>query len=409
MKKLSLSMLILSAVSLFAVTACDNGGVKESSGLPINRAEVNKRMRNLAKEQGYFINYEMQYNGEHFGVDALGKGETFSYVKANGLQNEGVAIKHQGDYYHIYFLNNLDFEYYMSYQKDVYDQWYENASFITFANGLGAKFTKEDEDLSICDRPATSYTFSYKAEFATKEYNYRAYIDDEYGVTLGIESLDEVPANELISIQTNMFLVGDDVKAPALADVDEEDIVNAEDVMKDWEVKIPEKIALNYFHGDEKLQTERIEIIGKDVYLYNKGDSNESAKFYKFEDGAYTKYERDYYAGEQWVASNGVETAKDVADVLSSNAGCYDAFDLNELHSAKLVGSQVFLGKPVSIYESKRNGTVSRYYLYAEMNMFLLRDDIGEPYRFEVTSFDAEIKAFTDTPDNPLNNALGLF
>ena len=48
-------------------------------------------------------------------------------------------------------------------------------------------------------------------------------------------------------------------------------------------------------------------------------------------------------------------------------------------------------------------------YTMDEDDMFLLRDDIGEPYRFEVTSFDAEIKAFTDTPNNPLNNALGLF
>ena len=403
MKNMKNLTLLLAAT--FSLCACQKGN---NNGLVISRKDAIAKVRKLAKDKGYCVNYDFTEFGENYYINAFEKDNKSFFTRSNNEQiNDGIALEKTDTYTHFFLLNNnLDYEYTVSFKKDVYDALYANSSLVFALYNIDVKFEKMDDD-KFLERDCNVYTFKYAYD-SKKEHNYKAYVDKEYGMTMSISCTDEgADARETIQLDAVALNIGEGFDLPELPEVTE--ITEYDDIDGKWKVSFPDKIAIKYFHGERKAKEEMgysyLEIIDKSVYLYEQDLYREEAKFYKFENGSYKKYTRDYYAEGDWQEVAVEENVKGVDDVLSWNTA-YDIFDVTELNGAKLIRNDFLNGMPVEVYQENNQFT---YYYSRQFNLFLLREDNKSEYRLEIDDISTSLKSFIDDVDDPNENKPNIF
>lgn len=380
--------------------------------LRISKADSLKKMRQLANDSGYRIQYDLRMGLEKEEVDAKAFHEAACFQRKDG---SGIALNHADPYYHVYLKDaeKEAFDYLMSFKSDVYDQWYGEGSMMFYAHNLNLSYV-ESSSATFLDRACTVYTFEY--DYAVKEKKpYTLYLDNELGITLKIECTKaDAAEEETIAVEAKLFEIGGDVEMPDLPAPAE--IVDGDAKMKEeWHDVIPEKISFSCYHGvlnEDYPEYEHTEIIGNDALFYRQNRDGERAFFYKWDGSHYQAYYRDYADEGGWekkdLPINSAIVGKNETPIqmcLSFNAGGIDPFQLSNLYNTRMTGYDSVLGLLCSIYETNEG---YRYFLNEE-NSLILKIESKDAYRFEIIDFSYAIEGFLDSPDDPLKDGPNYF
>ena len=89
--------LVIAALMTLTLTAC-NVQAEKSNGLPITRSEGAKRLKNQGEKDGFLIEFSYEHKEEKADVKVGMLGSTSWYLKGE----EGIALKKEGEYYHVF-------------------------------------------------------------------------------------------------------------------------------------------------------------------------------------------------------------------------------------------------------------------------------------------------------------------
>ncbi|MCR4561701.1 MAG: hypothetical protein K5694_00640 [Bacilli bacterium] len=395
MKKL----LLLGATSLMLLASCGGNTNTGGKGLPIIKSESIQKVQTFGQEKGFLINYQYENNlGETFTFDAGMKGETAWFVKDGA---DGLALKHQDNYHHVFFFDGIEFKYNFSYEKDVFATWFAEGNLLFMAHDINATFTK-GEAVALLGRECTYYDFELEV-VKDKKYQYKAAIDNELGITLGIECQKlDAPSGEKIKLNATSFKVESEVTAPELPLVREVVIFNEDPELT--KIKIPDKIRIS-LTANIYLNA-ALEIVGDGLYIDWYWGDEAHRGFYIDKSGTALRYFRIEYddeeaAWEEFKPSVSGEPTDEktfsagLAMLAGSVGSCFvQLFDVSVLDRVSRRGNTVVNGKPAFIYRTND----ATYYLATEHHMFLKTEwDENSAWNFEVMDY-YEINELSDKP-----------
>ena len=383
MKKLAL----IAVSSLMVLTGCTPG---EAKGLPMTREEAVQKVRTFGQNTGYLITYDLASGDE-------GKFEVVTGMKGDVCwttrnDSDGIALQHQDDLYHLFFLDDGTYGYEGSYDKDVYVTWYTTANVMFQAYDIAATYQK-GEEVTILDRACTYYSFQFTV-LESYTYDYVAAMDNELGIALEIKCKSaNAEQGDQITFTAKSFLTGEDVLPPKLPPVDNPIIIN------DGE---PDLTTIEFPNGVHVDVTQKgglsgfIEILD-DQMLVQADDISYRYFVDKTADGVriYEKYLDGELGWQDWNDEYDAKNFNDALAALAGRVGSYfrDMFDVTILGKANKLGNEIVNGHRATVYKT----TDAKVYLSNEYKMFLKFDyDTSDTWDFEVTALSTCVE-LTDT------------
>ena len=378
--------LMLLAVSSFMVlTGCTSSnpdGV--AKGLPMKKSEAIQKVRNFGHDTGYLIDFDF-HSGSDEGQIATGMKGDICWTILN--EHEGIALKNEENYFHVFIYDEAKYEYQFSYTSDVFDTWYAAGSMLFQCYDMNVTY-KKGEEVTILDRVCTNYSFEYELVKGHK-YSYVVALDNELGISLNIECKDlQADVKNTISYTATSFKAGEEVQAPVLPNVEEPVIFNDDpDLTKN---EIPNKLHIDLRKGEEL--NGFIEVVDDEMlvdyrwandihkqFWITKGNGKVVTKMRDIkEDGAW----EEFYTGTA-KDSEAFEAA--LANLAGAADSCFvDMFRMGELEKASRQGNTMVNGMPAIVYKNA-SGT---FYLSAEYKMFLKAEySANSDWNYEVISY----------------------
>ena len=220
-------------LAMFALVGCGGASGGNSNGeesLPISEEQSQQKMQQLAQSDGYYL--EFKYSSSSDG-EAAEEDHFYYGVKGDvvwmGQDEDGLALKKDGNQYHYYSFEDGTYSYVHSVtneQAEGLDAAYMNiyTMWLYYGNAFDGQLTK-GADTKVAGRSCNTYTFSYSnlgnlssmMGAGVASLKYEIAVDKELGITMKVEMEASAEGETAqFSYEVIEFKTGSAVEVPSL-------------------------------------------------------------------------------------------------------------------------------------------------------------------------------------------------
>ena len=229
-KLVKLSTTVLAMFVLVGCGGASGGNSNGEESLPISEEQSQQKMQQLAQSDGYYL--EFKYSSSSDG-EASEEDHFYYGVKGDvvwmGQDEDGLALKKEGNQYHYYSLEDGNYSFVYSVTNEqaegldsaymsIYTMW------LYYGNAFDGQLTK-GADTKVAGRSCNTYTFSYSnlgnlssvMGAGVASLKYEIAVDKELGITMKLSVAGKSSEGSgTFSYEVTKFVTGSSVTVPTL-------------------------------------------------------------------------------------------------------------------------------------------------------------------------------------------------